>query len=65
MARSKYIYHIRGKASGCLIASFTVKAEAYAWMVRSNRKFNDYVLFRMADGMTEFVQKFETKVEWL
>jgi hypothetical protein len=64
MARSKYIYHIRGNSSGCIIASFTVKSEAHTWMVKSERNFDRFMLVRVRDGVCDLKQKFETKVDW-
>jgi len=64
MARSKYIYHIREHEDGLIVASFTVKREAHEWMERSGLNFLEHILFRVRDGLCEFGQKFETKVNW-
>jgi len=65
MARSKYIYHIWSREG--IIASFTVKAEAYAWMAQSRRNLRMYTLTRVRDGIIELgpTGKNETEVEWL
>lgn len=64
MARSAYIYHVRRKGDGELLASFTVKREAHEWVKRSQHEFRDLTLNRMSDGVTEWPIKFETVIPW-
>jgi len=63
MARSQYIYLIRLKVSGRLLAGFTVKGEARTWAERkSGRQLEAMQLLRMRDGVTG--DKTEVPTSW-
>ena len=59
MARSKYIYLIREKATGKLLSAFTVKHEAKAWVIKVGWKFDEVYLTSMRDGFVAGVKKTE------
>lgn len=66
MARSTYIYHVRGKRHQNLLGSFTVKREASEWVARKGWHTDDLQLSRMRDGldMSSPIGKHEEVIEW-
>lgn len=66
MARSTYIYHVRGKRHKNLLGSFTVKYEACTWVERKGWNTEDLELSRMRDGidLTDPIGKHEELIEW-
>lgn len=66
MARSKYIYHVRGNRHKNLLGSFTVKHEAVTWVAQKGWHTDDLELSRMRDGLdiNSPLGKHEEVIEW-
>lgn len=66
MARSKYIYLIRGNRHKNLLGCFTVKHEAVTWVERKGWHTDDLELSRMKDGLNckSPIGKYEEPIEW-
>ena len=63
MARSHYIYFVRMKACGTLLAAFTVKHEAHTWAKRESKQPLEHLqLSKMRDGIHG--DKTEDRLDW-